>query len=120
MPVKYFVMFLGFWVVCLVVAILGASTEAGLFAYIPSRSGTMIHPPNSTTVLIGIGAVGALFLFFQDASVWVALALSISLVLGLIVGQVKQEWTPSVIQYPLTAFVAGLTAYGFKLRYYLD
>ena len=32
MPVKYFVLFLGFWAVCLVVALLGASTEAGLFA----------------------------------------------------------------------------------------
>ena len=116
MPIRKVIVFSGLFGVCLAIIVIAWAAGSEFYMCLPSRC-TMDRcaPPPTPAFLIAVILLigGGLFLYAPRLGLIVLTGLLGTLLLGSIVGYLAFAWTPTVVQWLLTAAMIVQSIYGW-------
>ena len=114
-PSRPLLVLLGLFVVCLAIVLIAWAADFYLYMYVPSRSMEPSAPPptHPVTIIVFLLTGGGLLLYAPRLGLIVLTGLLGTILLGTIVGYLAFAWTPTLVQWLLTAAMSVQSIYGW-------
>ena len=122
MALRTFLILMGLLAACVGIVLLAWTTGLELYLYFPGRHrfGAPRPPTDPRLCLVSLAIPILLYFYSQHYALIAFTVVAASVVLGILIGHFVYAWTPSILQYLLSAATAGTAAYGWAQQEFFD